>query len=136
MKLRTHLSFNGNTREALEFYAEILGGKITTMLRYRDTPAAEYVSPQALDAIMHGCVEFDQFALMGADATPDHPYQGIAGASVVLETPTIEEAERVFAALAQKGQIIMPIQETFWAQRFGMTIDRFGVPWIINGAML
>ena len=69
---------------------------------------------------------------MGTDATPDFPYRGVQGAHVVLNVPDAAEAERVYAALSADGRIEMPLQETFWATRYGILVDRFGVPWMVN----
>ncbi len=132
MKLVTYLSFDGNTREALEFYAQVLGGKVIAMMQYGETPAAEHVSASAHQAIMHGCVEFGEYSLMGTDATPEHPYEGIKGASVVVALHDPSEAERIFSALSEGGEVTMPLMETFWAQRYGMFTDRFGVSWMVN----
>jgi PhnB protein len=144
----TYLSFEGNCREAFTFYAELLGGRITAMLPFGDAPGCGGASP-APDAIMHGCLELQGRRLMGADrgrssaaegrkpeaatdATPDSPYRGVRGAQVVLNVPDAAEAERVYAALAEGGRIEMPLQETFWATRYGILVDRFGVPWMVN----
>lgn len=70
--------------------------------------------------------------IMGTDATPRHPYDKIKGACVVLDAPDPEEAEQAFEALSEGGRIEMPMEETFWAHRFGMTVDRFGAPWMVN----
>ena len=69
---------------------------------------------------------------MGSDAHPGHPYEGVKGCSVAMQVDTPEEAERLFKALSEKGTILMPIQATFWAVKFGMFTDQFGVPWMIN----
>ncbi len=132
MKLCTYLSFDGQTREALEFYAKVLKGKVTAMMTFGETPAAEHVAASAHQSIMHGCVEVGEFMLMGTDATPENPYEGITGASVVVALKDAQEAERIFAELSEGGQVTMPLMETFWAQRYGMATDRYGVAWMVN----
>lgn len=132
MKFNTYLAFNGNCREALQFYAQLFGGKITAMMSFGESPARDEVPAAAHAAIMHGCVEMDGGTLMGTDATPDHPYPGVQGAHVVINVDEAVEAERLFAALSQGGRVDMPIGKTFWAERYGMTVDRFGVPWMVN----
>ena len=131
MSFDTYLSFDGNCRQAFTFYAELLGGRVTAMLPFGDAPGCGGASP-APDAIMHGCLELQGRRLMATDATPDHPYRGVQGAHVVLNVPDAGEAERVFTALAAGGRIEMPLQETFWALRYGILVDRFGVPWMVN----
>lgn len=132
MKLNMYLNFDGNCKEAFEFYAQYLGGEIRAMIPFGETPASEHVSPEAHDRIMHAHLEVGDYALMGSDSTPEHPHEGIKGSYVSVNVDEPAEAERIFQALAENGEVEMPIQETFWAQRFGMTVDRFGVPWMVN----
>ena len=133
MKLNPYLIFDGRCREAFQFYEKALGGTILAMMPFGETPACEHVPKDHHDRIMHASLEVAGQRLMGSDNTPPHPYEGIKGCSVALNVPRPEEAERLFAALgADATTIIMPMQETFWSPRFGMLVDRFGVPWIIN----
>ena len=134
MKLDTYLRFNGDCRSAFEFYARCLGGTITAMMSF-DEGGAEVcagMTEEVRKRIMHARLEVGAFAVMGTDATPGHEYRGIVGAHVVAQVSEPAEAERVFAALAEGGSIEMPLGETFWALRFGVLIDRFGVPWMVN----
>ena len=101
---------------------------------YGETPVAEHVSKSAHQAIMHGCVEIGEFMLMGSDGTPEHPYEGVKGASVAVHLSDPQQAERIFAALSEGGQVTMPMMETFWAKKFGMVTDRFGIAWMVNCA--
>jgi len=130
MKLDSYLSFNGDCRQAFDFYAQALGGKIVAMMTFGETPGCEGM-PEAKDKIMHAAMELGGRMVMGTDATPLHPYDGIRGSYLVIDTQEIEEANRLFAALAEGGKIEMDIQETFFAKRYGITVDRFGVPWMI-----
>ena len=132
MQLSTYLSFNGDCRAAFEFYAQCLGGKIVAMLPFRDNPMCEGMPPETQDLIMHGCVEISGHRLMGTDATPQYPHKGIVGTHIVITLMDHAEATRIFQALSENGKIEMPLQETFWAKLYGMTTDRFGVPWMIN----
>lgn len=132
MKLHTYLSFDGDCRQALEFYAEALGGRITAMMSFGETPACEQVSAAFRGRIMHGCVEVDGHCIMGTDATPEHPHVPVRGAHVVADVVTPAEAERVFAALSSGAQIQMPLAETFWARRYGQLVDRYGIAWMVN----
>ena len=134
MKLNTYLNFNGDCKAAFEFYAQLLGGKVTAMMSYADSPGCEGMSPGDKNLIMHGCVALGDDQLMGTDCTPEYPYQPIKCAYVTINVDEPAEADRVFAALAEGGNVEMPIQETFWAKRYGITVDRFGVPWMVNCA--
>ena len=132
MKLNTYLNFDGDCRAAFETYAQLLGGNIIAMMSYADSPGCEGMSPDDKNLVMHGCVQFGDDVLMGTNSTPDYPYQPIRCAYVTLNVDEPAEADRIFAALAEGGKVEMPIQETFWAKRYGITVDRFGVPWMIN----
>lgn len=132
MRLKTYLSFNGNCRQALTFYAEQLGGQVVAMQTFGETPGCEGLSEDVRAAILHGRVDVGPFSLMGTDATPDHPYPGISGAYVVADVDDVAQAETLFTALSDGAQIEMPLQQTFWAQRYGILADRFGVRWMIN----
>jgi PhnB protein len=133
MKITPYLFFNGQCRQAFDFYAELLGGKVEAMMAYGGSPAAEHVPPDRHDLIMHGYLALGDQALMGADETHGE-YKTPQGVTVSLHFDTPEECDRVFAGLAEKGTVTMPIQPTFWSLRFGMCTDRFGVPWMINCA--
>jgi PhnB protein len=137
MQIHAYLMFPGTAREAFAFYAQVLGGEITASMAYGDSP--EGGTPEAYrDWIMHTSLNIGDQMLMASDHAPFCPgpaYEGIKGNSVSLQFDSPAEAERVFAALsAGAKEIQMPIQETFWAQRFGMCTDRFGVPWMVNCA--
>lgn len=132
MRLKTYLSFNGDCRQALTFYAELLGGTVVAMQTFGETPGCDGLPEAARDSILHGRVDLGPFSLMGTDATPDHPYAGVNGSYVVADVDEVERAEAVFAALSADAQIEMPLQQTFWARRYGSLTDRFGVRWMVN----
>lgn len=131
MSVNPYLFFNGTCEEAFKFYAELLGGRIETMITYAEAPAEEGGSPEQEDKIMHAYLKIGDQALMASDAPPQR-YEETKGFYVQLSIGEPEEAERVFKALAEGGGIHMSLQETFWARRFGMLVDRFGVPWMVN----
>ena len=132
MKLNIYLTFDGQCRAAFEFYQRRLGGEIMAMLPFGDSPMCDEVPESVRDKIMHACLVVDGQMLMGSDTTPEHPYEGINGSHIAIHVDSPEEAERLFAALAEDGTVVMPLAETFWALRFGMLVDQFGVPWMIN----
>jgi PhnB protein len=131
MQLNTYLVFNGQCEEAFKFYEQCLGGKIAAMFTHVGTPAAEHVPTEWLKKIMHVRLEVGDSILMGSDSPPDR-YKPPQGFAVNIAVEKTEEAERIFHALAEGGNVGMPLQQTFWAARFGMLVDRFGIPWMVN----
>ena len=131
MKFTPHLAFDGRCREAFEFYERCFGGKILTMLAYGDTPMADRVPAQHRGRILHATLAREDGEVVGADALPEQ-YRTPQGSFVLVNVDEIAKAERIFAALAQGGSIAMPLQEIFWAARFGVVTDRFGIAWEIN----
>lgn len=132
--LTNYLFFNGNCADAMKFYQKTLGGKLD-LLKGADTPAAAQLPPGFGDRIMHARLVTDQGTLMASDVGPNDKYDGMQGFSVSIAYSTAAEAQRVFDALATGGKVNAPIGKTFWAEAFGMVVDRFGTPWMINGAM-
>ena len=139
--LTPYLSFDGKTREAFAFYERALGAKIQTMMSYADMPA-----PPATDAgcgdgprpsgsgIMHACLALPGGAMLFAgDTPPGMPYEGVKGVMLAIQYDSIDQAHTAFHALAQGGQVTMPLAPAFWAKTFGMLTDRFGVSWAVNG---
>lgn len=131
MEMNPYLGFNGNCQAAFKFYEAALGGKIVAMITYAETPMAAEMPADWRGKIIHARMTVGDRVLMGSDAPPDR-YQQAAGMSVCFSLDQPAEAERVFKALSDGAKVEMPIAETFWAQRFGMLTDRFGVPWMIN----
>jgi PhnB protein len=130
MTLNFHLNFDGICKQAFEFYEQCLGQKITFMQTYGDSPGGDQMPPEMRSKVMHTSIMVGNVMLMGADSPSEEGKpQGFA---VTVATADPAEAERVFAALADGGDVRMPLGETFWAQRFGMLTDKFGVPWMIN----
>lgn len=131
MQLNPYLIFNGQCAAAFKFYEQVLDGKIAMMMTHGDSPMAEQAPPESRDKIIHARMVVGDKVLMGSDC-PDGHYQTPQGFSVTLGIEEPAEAERVFKALSEKGTVQMPIQETFWALRFGMLVDQYGTPWMIN----
>jgi PhnB protein len=126
-----YLVFNGRCREAFAFYADCLGGKIEAMLPHAGTPAEGHVPSEWREKIMHARLTVGEDVIMGSDAPPGH-FEPPKGFSVAIQLTDPAEAERVFHRLADGGTVQMPLQQTFWAARFGMLVDRFGTPWMVN----
>jgi PhnB protein len=131
MKLSTHLGFNGNCEEAMNFYQETFGGTHQFKMTWGESPMADQVGAEFQGKIMHQAIKVGDTILMGADAPPGR-FQTAQGIVVSISVDTPEDADRVFTALSENGAITMPIGETFWAKRFGMCTDRFGTPWMVN----
>jgi PhnB protein len=131
MKLNSYLTFNGQCEAAFKFYEQCLGGKIVAMVKHAGTPAEEHVPAEWRNKIMHARLVVGDEVLMGSDAPPDR-YEQSKGFSVTVGVDDPKDAERIFDALAKNGTVKMPIQKTFWAARFGMLVDQFGIPWMIN----
>jgi PhnB protein len=131
MQLNPYLTFNGQCEAAFKFYERCLGGKIEAMIPHAGTPAEQHVPQEWRKKILHARLTVGGEVLMGSDAPPDR-YEEPKGFSVSLQIKEPADAERIFAALAENGVVRMPLQQTFWAARFGMLVDRFGTPWMIN----
>jgi PhnB protein len=130
MAVSPHLMFCGQCEEAFRFYKELLGGQIT-MLSYGKSPMAEQVPLEWRDKIVHATFTLGDSELAGADVLPEQ-YERPQGFYVLLGIDGAADAERIFRALAENGVVRMPIQQTFWSVRFGVLIDRFGIPWEVN----
>ena len=133
MKINPYLNFNGNCAEAFAFYKKILNGKIDMMFKQGEAPIASEIPREQHHLIMHLQMTVGDFELMGCDAPADY-YKKPQGQHVALQVDTIEEANRLYHALLEGGQAQMPLQETFWAKRFAMLTDQFGIAWMINCA--
>ena len=131
MQLNPYLFFNGQCETAFKFYAQLLGGNIIAMMTHAGTPAENQVPPEWREKIIHARMVIGDQVLMGSDAPPGH-FQPPQGFSVSLMVDNAEDAERIFHTLAENGTVKMPLQKTFWAIRFGMLVDRFGIPWMVN----
>ena len=132
-----YLGFNGTCAEAMRFYESALGGKIEIMMSGADSPMAAQIPKEFAHRILHARLALkDGGFLYGGDAPAQMPYQGIHGVSITLNYDTTAEAQKVFDKLAAGGTVTMAMAPSFWAKSFGMLVDKFGTPWIINGELL
>ena len=129
MKFIPYLDFDGNCREAFDFYATAFNGSISMRMTYGESPMAGEMPPDTHGRIMHSQLQTADGILMGADGPPHAPS---SSGCVNLDVDTPAEAERLFTALSEGAAIQMPLGETFWAHRFGMLTDRYGKAWMVN----
>ena len=133
MQLYPHLTFDGRCEAAFEFYEECLHGRTTFKMTYENMPMDLQAPPEWRKKIGHATFVLADSRFSGSDALPGQ-YQKPQGFALQFNLNDRVEAERIFNALAENGTVQMPLQETFWALRFGALVDRFGVPWMINCA--
>lgn len=131
MHTHPYLIFNGNCREAFDFYAALFHGRIEATMTFAGTPAEAHVPPHWKDKVLHVELRYGDNILYGSDAGGDN-YVKPQGFGVAIVLDDIAEAEQLFNGLAEGGTVKMPFAETFWARRFGMVDDRFGIPWMVN----
>lgn len=140
MRLIPFLGFQGQAHEAMAFYARALGGKVVSEMKYRDMPPMDMegegcaeMPPVHPDQVAHSQVEAGGAVLMAADGPASGGEDDAASPTTInVDVDSVEEAERVFAALADGGQVRFPLAETSWAKRWGMLVDRHGKPWMVN----
>lgn len=131
MQVEPYLFFEGRCDEALEFYRKALGAEVTLLMRYRESPDPGMCSPGNEDKVMHANLRIGGTTIMASDGRCQGPPL-FSGFSLSLAPAGKAEAERLYTALTDGGQIIMPLAETFWSPLFGMVTDRFGVMWMVN----
>ena len=131
MDLAPYLNFNGNCAEAFKLYEQTFHGKIAMIQTFGESPMKDQVPAEWHGKVVHVRLEIGSKVLMGSDAPPPH-FQSPQGMSVSITVPTYAEANRIFMALAQNGNVTMPFARTFWAPGFGMCTDRFGIPWMVG----
>lgn len=131
MQLNPYLNFNGQCEEAFKTYEKCLNGKIEFIMTHEQSPMADKIPQEWKKKIMHATLRFGGQVIMGADAPPQY-YQQPQGFSVSISLNDPAEAESIFKELSAGGSVRMPLEKTFWAERFGMFTDRFGTPWMIN----
>ena len=129
MRLNTYVNYGGNCEAAFRFYEAHLGGRITMLMRHDEAPNANVPAGWA-KAVLHARILLGGTELLGADIPPDR-FQPMRSAYLTLTLDSDAEAERVFALLADGGEIFMPMQHTFFASRFAMLRDRFGTSWML-----
>jgi PhnB protein len=131
MNINNYLYFNGDCETAFKFYEKNLGGKINFMMPHQGSPAENSVPAEWRSKILHAHMTLGEGTLMASDAPPNH-YAKPQGFSINIAVEDPAEAERIFKAMSEGGSVTMPIAETFWAIRFGMLTDKFGIPWMVN----
>ena len=131
MQMNPYVSFKGDCEAAFTFYEQCLGATPGAMFRYAGSPMANQVPPDWSGKVMHASLTIGGQVLMGADVPPNQ-YEAPQGFSLSLQIKSAAEAERIFRELANGGRVVMPLEKTFWAERFGMVADRFGISWLIN----
>ena len=132
MAFHPYLFFGGNCREAFTRYQEIFGGELVLLAMKDMPPSEEPTPPEQADMIMHAALKFEGHLLMASDDPTTDSFGPVQGMQVNCTMADVAEVERVFNALADGGQVTMPLAETFWSPMFGMCIDRFGTPWMVN----
>jgi PhnB protein len=136
MNVQTYLFFNGRCDEALEFYKRTLGAEVEMLMRFTeapDPPPPDCLAPGWEKKVMHTSFRIGNTTLMASDGNGREP-AAFAGFALSLAVPDEPTADRVFAALAEGGEVRMPLAKTFWSPRFGMVMDRFGMAWMVNVA--
>jgi PhnB protein len=131
MHFSTYLFFNGDCSNALDFYEQTLGAKIDAKMTYAGSPSEKEMPADWQDKILHARFQIGDSVLMASDAPPGH-YSRPAGFSASVSVNDRDKAEQIFNTLAENGSTTMPFQQTFWAKGFGMCVDRFGIPWMVN----
>lgn len=131
MKVTPYLTFPGNCRQAMEHYASVLNAEIAYLQTHGESPMADEVSDDWRDAVLHAHLVGPGIEIMASDAPPEM-YNPGSNVVLALTVQTPGEAERAFEALSEGGKVTMPLQETFWSKLFGMTVDRFGTPWMVD----
>jgi len=131
MQINPYLSFKGDCEAAFKFYEQCLCAQLGGIFRHGGTALAGQVPADWTEKIMHGNLTVGDLQLMGGDVTPDR-YEEPKGFSLSIQIKSTADAERIFHELARDGKVVMPLEKTFWAERFGMVVDPFGIPWLIN----
>ncbi|MET0660400.1 MAG: VOC family protein [Steroidobacteraceae bacterium] len=131
-----YLGFNGNCADAMRFYERVLHGKLEVLMTGAESPMAAQMPKEFAHRIIHARLALPDGGVLYAGDAPAHiPHEGIKGLSITLNYDTTAQAQKIFEALAAGGQVTMPMQPAFWAKAWGMLIDKFGTPWIINGEL-
>ncbi|KND58084.1 PhnB protein putative DNA binding 3-demethylubiquinone-9 3-methyltransferase domain protein [Candidatus Paraburkholderia schumanniana] len=134
MQLDTYLFFNGDCAAALDLYQAAFGAQVVALIRFRDTPDGGNAPPEWQDKIMHAVFRVGQNEVMVSDGRDGQQSKAYTGFTLSFVADDAQAGERIFNKLAEGGKVLMPWQSTFWARGFGMLMDRFGVPWMINAA--
>lgn len=131
MQITPYLNFDGRCAEAFRFYAELLGGRILMMQTYGESPMADEFPDEPRDSVIHATLDLGGQMLMGSDSS-GKPYRSPQGFAIAIASPSAAEADRIVAGLADGDNVSLPLQQTYWAERFGMVTERFGTPWMVS----
>lgn len=131
MKAYPYIFFDSNCREAFTFYEKLGIGKITDMISNKDAPAGQEYDPARADNIMHASLQIGDTLLMASDM-PANWYAKPQSFNIHLTVDDAAKADKLFAALKDGGEVQMPLEKTFWAERFGACVDKYGIPWMIS----
>jgi len=132
VKVQAYISFGGRCEEALEFYKKSIGAEVTGLMRWKESPDAAMKGPPGYEEkVMNAAFRIGETQMMADDGMGEAPAQ-FKGMTLAIEVADDAEAKRVFTALGEGGNVKMPLAKTFWTSSFGMLIDKFGVPWMVN----
>jgi PhnB protein len=129
--VQAYLFFNGRCEEALEFYRSALGAQVEMFSRFKDAPEPGMAQPGMENKVMHASFRVGETLVMASDGRGGGQLR-FEGFSLAITVPDEEKADKIFDALADGGKITMPLEKTFWAPKFGMVEDRFGVGWMVS----
>ncbi len=133
MQLSPYIAFDGNGREAIDYYCETLGAEIVMAMNFGDMPEqGDWITDANRDRLAHATLRIGDMTIMASDTPGFEPHNGFSGVTLQVACDTLEEGQTFFEKLAADGTVMMPFEKTFWAQRFGMLTDKFGVPWMVN----
>ncbi|MDX2153115.1 MAG: VOC family protein [Bryobacteraceae bacterium] len=130
-RINPYVNVDGTAEKAIRRYEEVLGAKTEQLMRWGEMPGME-VKPEHRDRVMHACLNVGGQSLMISDSCPERGAPQPGNVQINLQFSDAAELEKAFAALAEGGRVEMPAQETFWAKRFGMLTDAYGVQWMMN----
>lgn len=130
MLIQPYLFFEGRGQEAIEFYEKTLGAKTEMIMRFKEAPDQSMISPGSGDKVMHSSIKIGETTLLISDGR-NSGKPNFQGFSLTVYAKNEAEADRLFGALGDGGQVRMPMDKTFFAKRFGMVVDKFGVGWMI-----
>jgi PhnB protein len=130
MQVQSYLFFNGRCEEAIEFYKKTLGAKVEMLMRFKEAPGDHKCSPGTEEKVMHSCLRIGETAVMASDGMAQGKPE-FKGFSLTINAKDKAEADRLFGALSDDGQVHQPLTETFFSPRFGMVADKFGVGWMV-----
>jgi PhnB protein len=131
MNVNPYVQFGGRCAEAFEYYKQHLGATDVVLMTFAGSPGEAMAPPEWRDKVIHGALKLGAGTIMGTDGMPGQPYNGMQGCALALAVDTPDDAERMFGALSQGGKVTMPMAASFFAQKFGMVTDQFGVAWMV-----